>query len=196
MPVFGGDMFTRVMQMRDKTRVALRKSACGVVLIDGLSFSISVESDGAANNSGVVMAIAGDAVIDDSFTIDMIEVTYPSGNGTKTIKRKPEYYERKTGGKILRLLCPEVKIPECDTPGSVLGVAKNQEQLEAGSKHQIIFRFTPHYKEKTEQEIMINIYPNASPLEGSVTEWLMATSDTEFFEHGGLKKIMGKKKRK
>lgn len=194
MALFDRDMIARAMQKRDKTRVAVRRSACGAVMIDSLPFSISVESDGAANNKGLILVLAGDAVSDGSFTVDLIDVTYPAAGGMRTIKRKPELYKKKDGGYVIRLNCPEIKLPDCDDPESLTGIAKNEEQLAAGSDHQIIFRFTPHFTGSDEQEIMVNIYPTVNPLDGSCTEWVTATADKDFFEHGGLARIMGKKK--
>lgn len=196
MAIFDRDMIARAMQKRDKTRVAVRKSACGAVMIDGLPFSVSVESDGAANNKGVVLVLSGDAVADGSFTVDMIDVSFPAAGGTRTIKRKPELYKKKDGGNVIRLICPEIRLLDCDDPNSLTGIARSEEQLAAGSEHQIIFRFTPRFNGADEQEIMVNIYPAVNPLDGSCTEWVTATSDKDFFEHDGLAKIMGKKKKK
>ena len=191
---FGGNMIARAIQKRDKTRVALRKSSCGAVMIDGLTFTISVESDGAADKKGVIFTMSGEAVENGSFTVGMVEIVYPVNTGTRTIKRKPELYEKKEGGHVYRLPCPEVHIPECSDPKSLSNTPRTEEDLMNSVPRQIIFRFAPHYKEKEDCEIMINIYPSANPLDGACTEWVTATSDEEFFEHGGLKKLMGKKK--
>ena len=191
---FGGNMISRAIQKRDKTRVALRKSSCGAVMIDGLTFTISVESDGAADKKGIMFTLSGEAVENGSFTVDMVDIVYPVNTGTRTIKRKPEIYEKKEGGKVLRLPCPEIHIPECSDPESLSNTPRTEEELLNSVPKQIIFRFTPKYKEKNECEIMINIYPSANPLDGACTEWVTATSDTEFFEHGGLKKLMSKKR--
>ncbi len=195
MSVFDNQMFARALQKHDKTRVALRKSACGAVMIDGLPFSFSVESDGAANRKGVMFVIAGEAVENGSLKIDMIDVNFPEKGGrTRSIKRKPELYEKKEGGHVLRLWMPEIDIPECDDPMSFSGVPRTEQLLASANSHQMIFRFTPHFS-GDDTEIMINVYPHVNPLDGSCTEWVTVTSDKEFFEHGGLKKLMGRKKR-
>lgn len=194
MAFFDNQMIARAMQKRDKTRVALRKSACGAVLIDGMPFSVSVESDGAANKKGVMLVIAGDAVENGDLTVNMFDVTFPDTMGKpRTIKRKPELYEKKEGGQVLRLWMPEINIPACDDPDSLTGVPRTEEMLMNATAHQMVFRFTPRYSGK-DSEVMINIYPHVNPLDGSCTEWVTLTSDKDFFEHGGLAKIMRKKK--
>ena len=188
----GGGMIARAMQKRDKTRVALTKSSCGAVMIDGLTFTVSVESDGAANNKGVMFTLSGEQIEKGAFTVDMVDVIYPAGRGTKTLKRKPELYEKKDGGHVYRLPCPEINIPECADPNAFTNTPRTEEQMMNGAAKQIVFRFTPQYKAAEDCEIMINIYPIVNPLDGACTEWVKATSDQEFFEHGGLKKLMRK----
>ena len=189
-----GSMIARAMQKRDKNRVALTKSSCGAVMIDGLTFTVSVESDGAANNKGVILTLSGDAVENGEFTVDMIDVVYPAGKGTKTIKRKPELYKKKDGGQVYRLNCPEINIPECADPKAMYNTPRTEEQMMSGASRQIVFRFTPRCKMSGEAEIMINIYPAVNPLDGACTEWVKATADREFFEHGGLRKLMAHKR--
>ncbi|MBR1724095.1 MAG: hypothetical protein IJ723_03645 [Ruminococcus sp.] len=196
MNIFNSDMIARAIQKRDKTRVALRKSACGAVMIDGLAFSVSVESDGAADKKGVVFTLSGDAVHDGRLVIPMVEATFPTTSSTKTIKRKPEIYKTKEGKSVYRCAFPEIKIPECSDPEQLAMTAVTEEQLMNATRGQIIFRFTQEYKSPKESEVMVNIYPSENPLEGSCTEWVMVTSDAEFFEHGGLKKLMNAKKGK
>ncbi len=194
MSVFDNQIFARALQKHDKTRVALRRSACGAVMIDGLPFSVSVESDGAANKKGVMFVIAGEAVENSSLKIDMIDVSFPDTTGRpRTIKRKPELYEKKEGGHVLRLWVPEINIPECDDSMSFTGVPRTEALLASANAHQMIFRFTPQFTGK-DAEIMINIYPHVNPLDGSCTEWVTVTSDKDFFEHGGLQKLMNKKR--
>lgn len=195
MALFEKDMIARAMQKRDKKRVAVRKSSCGAVMIDGLPFSVSVESDGAANDKGVIFVLAGDAVNDGSLTVDMFDVSFPGAGGTRSIKRKPELYKKKDGKTVIRLKCPEISLPDCADPKSLTGIAKNEIELAERTQQQVIFRFTPHYTGESEEEIMINIYPEVNPLDGSCTEWVTATSDKDFFENGGLARIMGKKKK-
>ena len=196
MGVFGNDMIARAIQKRDKTRVALRKSACGAVMIDSLTFSVSVESDGAANKKGVIFTLSGEAVHKGELKVPMLEVTYPTRTGTKSIKRKPEIYKTKEGKNVLRGAFPEINIPECSDPDSLAMTAVTEEQLAGSAGSQIIFRFTPEYKAAAEEEIMINIYPAVNPLDGSCTEWVTLTSDSEFFEHGGLARLMSGKNNK
>ncbi|MCD8095199.1 MAG: hypothetical protein LUE12_03620 [Ruminococcus sp.] len=184
------EAIAKAMQKRVKTRVALRKTACGRVLIDTFPFSVGVESDGAASDRGLVFTISGDAVNDGSFSIDMLEITYPCADKVKSVKRKPELYKKKDGKLVIRCILTEINIPECSD-----GTSSDREQLFMDSLNsQIVFRFTPHYNGKEESELMLNIYPLANPIEGTVTEWLDATSDKDFFEHGGLAKIMAKEK--
>ena len=185
------DMILRAMQKRDKTRVALKKTACGAALIDGLTFSMSVESDGAASSKGVMFTVSGEAAEDGRLKLDMIEAAYPSGGGTKSIKRKAEYYEKKDGGHVYRARFPEIKIPQCtDTDPFSLG-AVTEEQLMQSVNKQIIFKLVPKYS-GDDDEVMINVYPLENPIDGSCTEWKTVTADREFFEHGGLAKISKK----
>ena len=88
------DMIVRAMQKRDASRVALKKSSCGAVMIDGLTFSVSAESDGAASSKGVMFTLSGEAADSGELTLDMIDVTYPAVAGVKTIRRKAELFER------------------------------------------------------------------------------------------------------
>lgn len=196
MAVFDGELIARVMQKRDKTRVALRKSSCGAVMIDELPFTVSVESDGAENKKGVVFTLSGDAVESGQFKVDMIDVIYPTNTGTKTIKRKPDYVEKRDGGHVYRMNLPEIRIPPCADPESLTGTPRTEDDFVSTSKSQIIFRFVPHYSAESESEIMVNIYPSVNPLDGACTEWVTASSDKEFFEHGGFARIMKKGKHK
>ncbi len=195
MSIFTNDMIARAIQKRDKNRVALRRSACGPVMIDGLPFSVSVESDGASNSKGVVFTLSGDAVNEGRLEVAMIEATFPTTNSVKTIKRKLELHRTNEGKNVYRCAFTEIKIPECADPNSLAMSAVTEDELRNSTKKQMIFRFTPVYKDKKEAEIMINIYPAINPLDGSATEWVTVTSDTEFFEHGGLKKLMNNKRR-
>ena len=194
MSIFNNEMIARAIQKRDKTRVALRKSACGPVMIDGFPYSVSVESDGAANGKGVIFTLSGDAVNEGRLTVPMIEVTFPTTHSVKTIKRKPELHRTNDGRNVYRCAFTEIKIPECEDPDLLAMTAVTEDSLRRGTKKQMIFRFTPEYKDKKEAEIMINIYPAINPLDGSATEWVTATSDPDFFEHGGLKKLMNTKR--
>jgi hypothetical protein len=183
------DLIARAVAKRDKTRVALRKTACGAVLIDGLTFSFGVESDGAASSKGIVLAVSGEAVEKGDFKLDMIDVIYPAGGGTKQIKRKAEYYKKNDGKHIFRAKFPEIKIKQCADTSIFSSGAQTEEELLSSMNNQIIFKFVPHYAQENEAEIMINIYPLENPLDGNCTEWKPATSDREFFEHGGLSRI-------
>ena len=191
MKFFGSDEIARAIKKRDSTRVALKKTACGAVLINGMPFSVSVESDGAASDKGVMLSISGEAVENGTFKIDMVDMIYPARGGPKTIKRKPEYYKKKDGKHIYRCPLDEAKIPLCDDK-SLFGRAMSEEELVNSMKKQIVFRFVPRYSGEKDSELMINIYPYANPLDGSVTEWVNVTSDSDFFEHGGFKAIKKK----
>lgn len=198
MNLFRSDLIARAIQKQDKTRVALRRSSCGAVLIDGLQFAASVESDGARSNKGLVFTLSGEAVQDGSFSVDMLNVTYPAPGGGKSIKRKVQTAKTNEGKTILRCVFDEIRIPDCSDPDSLGLTAATEEQLKNTSDKQIIFRFTPRYTGSEEAEILLNIYPKANPLDGSFTEWLTATSDRDFFEHGGLSRLIadkGKKKK-
>lgn len=186
MALFDKELITRAIQKQDKTRVALRKSACGAIMIDGFTFSVSVESDGAYSDKGAVFTLSGESVSDGSLKVEMVDIVIPSGSGTKTIKRKPSYVKTKDGKSIYRLNIPEAKIPEC-ADGDLLTTAPLTEEELAGSMNkQFIFRFTPCYSGKKNTEVMINIYPTINPIDGACTEWVPLTSDREFFEHGGF----------
>lgn len=187
------DIIARAIKKQDKTRVALKKTGCGKALIDGLPFSISVESDGAASDKGLVLAISGEAVENGDLKIDMIDIVYPARGGNKTIKRKPEYYKKKDGKHIYRCICGEVKIP-ASLDNGLFNKAMSEQELISSIDSQIVFRFLPHYSLQSESEIMINIYPHANPLDGSVTEWINVTSDKDYFEHGGAKLLKRKGK--
>jgi hypothetical protein len=184
---------TRVMQKRDSSRVAVKKSACGAVMIDGSPFSVSVESDGAPSSKGVVFTLSGKSVESGAAVIGQIDVIYPAAGGTKTLSRKSELYEKKDGGRVFRARFPEVKIPACESDELFLQGAVTEEQLVGTMNSQIIFKFTPRYSAPEEDELMINIYPVENPLDGSCTEWVSITADREFFEHGGLARIMKNK---
>lgn len=186
------NLIARAMQKRDPSRVALKKSACGAVMIDGLSFSISVESDGAASNKGVMFTISGDAVEDGRVRLDMIDVIYPSGGTVKSIKRKAEYYKKKDGKHIYRARFPEINIPQCADSSPFSSGALTEEQLLGSVNSQIIFKLIPQYSDGGEEEVMINIYPLDNPIDGSCTEWIPITADRDYFEHGGLAKISRK----
>lgn len=199
MAVFDKNLITRAIQKNDRTRVALRKAACGAVMIDGLPFVISTESDGVANNKGVVFTLSGEAVESGSFKLDMIEVTYPKGNAAFTVKRKAAYHKKNDGKNVYRCSFPEVKIPQCSDSNVLEPGVYTEEDMSGGMNKQIIFRFTPCYSEQEHTEVMINIYPSENPLDGSCTEWIPVTSDHEFFEHGGLRAFSessSKKKKK
>lgn len=196
MNLFRSDLIARAIQKQDKSRVALRRSSCGAVLIDGLQFAASIESDGARSDKGLVFTLSGEAVADGRFSVDMLDVTYPAAGGGKSIKRKVQSAKTKEGKKILRCVFDEIKIPECADPDSLAMTALTEEQLKSSTPKQIIFRFTPHYTSSEEAEIMLNIYPKANPLDGSFTEWLTATNDREFFEHGGLVRLTESKAKK
>jgi hypothetical protein len=186
-------MIARAVQKHDKTRVALRKVACGAVLIDGLPFSVSVESDGAPSNKGIIFTLSGESVENGELKIDMIDTAYPSGGGVKHIKRPAEYYEKKDGRHVYRAKFPEIKISQCaDESLFQAFCAYTEEQFLASFGTQITFKFVPHYSGDGEPEVMINIYPAENPLDGSCTEWKNVTADRDFFEHGGLSKISEK----
>ena len=75
------DMIVRAMQKRDASRVALKKSSCGAVMIDGLTFSVSAESDGAASSKGVMFTLsvyAGDGMRESSLfnQLDLQTLTF------------------------------------------------------------------------------------------------------------------------
>lgn len=180
------DLIARAIQKRDRTRVALEKTACGAAMIDGLVFTVSVKSDGAASSKGIMFTVSGEAVEKGALSIDMIDAVYPSGGGTKTIKRKAELYEKKDGGHVYRARFTEIKLEECADAG-LLPSAMSEEQLIASMNSQIIFRFAPRYSEPENSEVMINIYPIENPIDGSCTEWVTLTSDRGFFEHGGAR---------
>ncbi len=192
---YGRNLVTRAIQKRDKTRVALRKTACGIVLIDGLPFSVGVESDGAASSQGVMFTITGKSVDDGGFKIHMMDVTFPTSAGTKSIKRKPELYKKKDGKYVLRCLFSEIKIPDCNAAQKNERLTREQLMMQA-STNQVVFRFTPEYRSKDNDELMINIYPVGNPIDGSVTEWVTATSDHDFFENGGLTELLQRGKGK
>lgn len=187
------ELVARILQKKNKTRVALRRSACGAILIDGLVFCFSCESDGAPSSKGLVFTISGEAVADGRVKVDFIDVTYPSGSSTKSIRRQAEYYERKDGGHIYRAAFPEIKIPQ-SVDEDLFGGIISEENMASGMNRQIYFRFTPKFKDGDTPELMINVYPVENPLDGSCTEWRKITSDRDYFEHGGRE--LFKKKRK
>lgn len=189
------DMIVRAMQKRDASRVALKKSGCGAVMIDGLTFSVSAESDGAASSKGVMFTLSGEAADSGELTLDMIDVTYPAGAGVKTIRRKAELFERKDGGKVWRAKFSEIKIPQCAESNIFAEGALTEDELRGGMNKQIIFKFVPKFSGAGEPEVMLNIYPIENPLDGNFAEWVTLTADQDFFEHGGLSKIMNRKRK-
>lgn len=187
---FGGELLRTVKKI-DKKRVALRKTACGAALIDGLSFTASVESDGAASDKGITFSLSGNAVNEGRLIISEVFASYPCGSGTVRKKVKPEKYRTNAGKLIYRIRFPDAVIYDGSDAGFPTRMT-TEEELAALTQRQMIFRFTPEYQGYPDDEVLLNIYPSANPLDGSVSEWITVTGDKEFFEHGGIKKIKKK----
>lgn len=169
-------------------QVRLKFTSCGEVLIDGLPFSFSVESDGISSDKGLIAAVSGEAVDNGSLVFDKIEMKIMNGSDVKSSKKKFEKVTKKDGKKIYRAKFSEAFIPEA-SKSDRLGFHRRLSEKEflSGMSSEIIFKITPSYKCQDESEVMITVYPIENPLNGLAVQWKSCTADKEWFEHRSVK---------
>ena len=162
-----------------KQGVKVRISTCGRVLIDGLPFSFSAVSDGAASQKGIVVSFSGEPVENGSLTFGTIELRFFVGGRARSATKKLNRIEKSDGKHIYQAKFTEAALAEF-VPSK--GKAGSEDFL-ADVASALSFKTTPTYKGSEDAEVMLTVYPIEDPLAGLAVEWRSCTSDKDWFEH-------------
>lgn len=163
--------------MKEKS-VKVKIPVCGKVMIDGLPFGFSAASDGKASNKGIVVSFSGEPVENGTLKLTTIEMKFTRFGRAHSETKKLQLIEKKDGKHIYQAKFPSAQLEESGASGS-----SDAEMFLADVSSAYNFRLTPEYREETDGEVMITVYPIEEPLAGLAVEWRPCTSDKEWFEH-------------
>ncbi|MBR6101998.1 MAG: hypothetical protein IKP95_06205 [Ruminococcus sp.] len=168
-------------QLKEMTKrgVKVKISSCGRVLIDGLPFSFSVSSAGDASRKGIVVSFSGDPVEKGELTLDVIELHCVKNGKARTETKKLSKIVKSDGKHIYQAKFTGLELEEFAPTGK----KADEEMFLADISSQYTFKTVPEYKQETDGEIMLTVYPIEEPLTGLAVEWKPCTSDKEWFSH-------------
>lgn len=167
------------LEQMKKRGVKVRFSSCGKVLIDGLPFSFSVSSAGDASNKGIVVSFSGEPVEKGELELGTIEMHSFKNSRARSETKKLAKIVKSDGKHIYQAKFPGAVLENFAPTGKKAGEGEFLDDISS----QYTFKVTPSYKQETEGEIMLTVYPIEDPLAGLAVEWKKCTSDKDWFEH-------------
>lgn len=160
-----------------KSLPKIKLTALGKKLYNGLTYSVSIENTGASTQKGFCLSLAGDAVDNGGLKAKTLYLRRLNGNEVVEIP-----FERvtKKDGNIALMAKAEGEFLGGVGKSQMLAFPseeKSQEYFLDSLSKQVSLKFDVEYRDSTEREVLITVFPYDNVITGTDSVWRTATSE-------------------